>query len=137
MQHQVQRTLAEIIDDIGIRCMSKEDRSNLEITTPDGIVQGCVCLVLRAPHIGAGTSVKKQLHSLEAVATPDETGTSDSKLQGELTAPLQTGAARIGICVALEQQPHCSQVGLPYGLMQSMLPQAGMSALKRCTQKLH
>jgi hypothetical protein len=81
--------------------------------------------------------MEEQLDSLEAIVAPDEPSAGDGKLQWELTAPLQTGAACIGIGLALEQQSHRTDVSLPHCLMKCMLPRACMPALERRAQQLH
>jgi len=100
--------------------MSEEQRGNVEVAAPDGVMQGCVRLVVFTAGTGPSTGPKEKLNSLEAVAPPDKAGASHGQLQWEFAAPLQTRATGIGFSIILEKQAHCTEVGLPHGLMQRM-----------------
>lgn len=112
--------------------MPEEQRCNLEVATPDGIMQRRVRLGVVAADAGAGPGAKKELDSLEAIVASHKTGTRDSQLQRELASPLQARAAAIH-CIALgmtlQQQTHGVEVGLAHSLVQRVVPGADMPAL--------
>jgi hypothetical protein len=115
--------------------VTQKESGNVQVPTPNGIVQRCVCLGIASVYVGLRASTEKHLYSLEALVAPDETSASDGKLQRELAPPFQASTSHIWLGVTLQEQPHRTNVGLAHSLVQSMLALTCMPTLQSRPQQ--
>mmetsp|Transcript_60002 Transcript_60002/g.176079 ORF Transcript_60002/g.176079 Transcript_60002/m.176079 type:complete len:265 (+) Transcript_60002:412-1206(+) len=136
-ENQVQRGQTAAVLRVGVRQVPEKQRHHPEVAAPDGVVQRGVRLGVGAARARPRTGAQQQLDGLAAVRGPQEVGARHRELQGELAAALEAEAARVGLRVALEQQPNSRNVGLSDGLVEGVLARAGVPSLQRDAEERH